>query len=160
MLRLQRDHYRLKLGRAGLDQLELWLSDARKPPPPCTGAKCKLRDLSSGGVGFVMDASQPELAPKTGRLPVDAGRRLSSGGSAGVQSCPPAAAARPAWHYGCEFLNHAAAAGGLNWITIITPDRLAALIRPERCTLRGFAFCALPDAFDITSPTRPAPAER
>ena len=41
VLRLQRrDHYRLKLGRAGSlhCQLALWLSDARRPPPPCTGA--------------------------------------------------------------------------------------------------------------------------
>lgn len=67
VLRLQRrDHYRLKLGRAGSlhCQLELWLSDARGHRHRVQ-VQVQVQDLSSGGVGFVMDASQPELAPGT-----------------------------------------------------------------------------------------------
>lgn len=106
VLRLQRrDHYRLKLGRAGSlhCQLELWLSDARGHRHR---VQVQVQDLSSGGVGFVMDASQPELAPGTRlddcQLMLDDGcHRVDLLVCNRAHRPPP----RPAWHYGCEFLN-------------------------------------------------------
>ena len=106
VLRLQRrDHYRLKLGRAGSlhCQLELWLSDGRGHRHR---VQVQVQDLSSGGVGFVMDASQPELAPGTRlddcQLMLDDGcHRVDLLVCNRAHRPPP----RPAWHYGCEFLN-------------------------------------------------------
>lgn len=108
VLRLQRrDHYRLKLGRAGSlhCQLELWLSDARGHRHRVQ-VQVQVQDLSSGGVGFVMDASQPELAPGTRlddcQLMLDDGcHRVDLLVCNRAHRLPP----RPAWHYGCEFLN-------------------------------------------------------
>ena len=108
VLRLQRrDHYRLKLGRAGSlhCQLELWLSDARGHRHRVQ-VQVQVQDLSSGGVGFVMDASQPELAPGTRlddcQLMLDDGcHRVDLLVCNRAHRPPP----RPAWHYGCEFLN-------------------------------------------------------
>lgn len=108
VLRLQRrDHYRLKLGRAGSlhCQLALWLSDARGHRHRVQ-VQVQVQDLSSGGVGFVMDASQPELAPGTRlddcQLMLDDGcHRVDLLVCNRAHRPPP----RPAWHYGCEFLN-------------------------------------------------------